>query len=187
MITVKVELVPHGFGTPKTIGFAEISNVTDDRRADYKTICDYVVNLSTDEGHYAKVTVERFERSRGFWSLIHQALSQIEAAKAEGKPLTSPITLDEAKTAKVNGIPHEVIESFNELITENLRGSSAKFTQKDVVARIKKKMRVASEKIFDRGWLDVEPMFEREGWRVEYDKPAYNETYEATFEFSKRR
>ena len=41
--------------------------------------------------------------------------------------------------------------------------------------------------VFDNGWLDVEEAHRAAGWRVEYDKPAYNESYDAFFVFSKRR
>lgn len=78
MISVKIELIPHGFGPPSTIGYAEIANVTDERKMDYNSICDYDVNFSTDAGHYGKVRLERFERKRGFWSLIYEALKQVE-------------------------------------------------------------------------------------------------------------
>jgi len=43
--------------------------------------------------------------------------------------------------------------------------------------------RMARDEIFDRGWLDVEDLYRISGWRVEYHKPGYNETYEPTFEF----
>jgi hypothetical protein len=40
-----------------------------------------------------------------------------------------------------------------------------------------------SHLIFEKGLLDVETVYERAGWKVTYDKPAYNETYPATFRF----
>lgn len=43
------------------------------------------------------------------------------------------------------------------------------------------------DELFDKGWMDIEPIYRKSGWRVEYDKPAYNETYPATFTFSKKR
>lgn len=81
LIRIRVELVAHGWGEPKQIGYAEIANITE-RRPDYKDICDYEVSFSTDAGEYGKVTLERFERKRGFWSLISEALSQVEKQKS---------------------------------------------------------------------------------------------------------
>jgi len=46
---------------------------------------------------------------------------------------------------------------------------------------------VAEANIFDNHWLDVEPIFEDCGWKVEYDKPGFNENYPATFKFTPKR
>ena len=81
MIQLKVELVPHGFGVPKQIGLAEIANVTERDRADYKTLCDYEVSFSSDDGQSGKVRLERFDKSKGFWTLLHAALSKYEAER----------------------------------------------------------------------------------------------------------
>ncbi len=45
---------------------------------------------------------------------------------------------------------------------------------------------MSSSEIYERHLLDVEPSYRAEGWEVEYDKPGYNETYEATFTFRKK-
>jgi len=42
------------------------------------------------------------------------------------------------------------------------------------------------DEVFDKGWLNIEPMYRAAGWKVVYDKPAYNESYEPTFTFTKR-
>jgi hypothetical protein len=39
------------------------------------------------------------------------------------------------------------------------------------------------QQIFDDNLLDVEEVYEKAGWKVEYDKPAFNESYPATFTF----
>jgi len=94
-----------------------------------------------------------------------------------------PITPAEVTDKKLKVIPDGVIEAFNELIAENWDGHFSAFTQKAVTQRIKEKMKHQS---FDIKWLDVEPIFEEIGWRVEYDKPGYNESYPAAFTFEKR-
>ena len=33
--------------------------------------------------------------------------------------------------------------------------------------------------------MDIESIYRADGWGVYYDKPGYNETYTATFEFTK--
>lgn len=80
-------------------------------------------------------------------------------------------------------LPEGVIQAFNEMIAENLSGRSSTFAQNKVVARIKTHMNVGPDNPFDIHWLDVEPLFRSVGWKVEYDKPGFNETYEARFTF----
>lgn len=65
------------------------------------------------------------------------------------------------------------------------------FKQDDVVNLICQKMgydeyKAAVNKVYEEHWLDVEDCYRAIGWAVNYDKPAYNETYPATFEFSKK-
>jgi hypothetical protein len=101
-----------------------------------------------------------------------------------------PITPEQASLGKQTSIPSEVIESFNELIIENYRNysCSSNFTQKDVVSKICNKMNLENDrKIYDSHWLDVESLFEKYGWKVKYDKPAYCENYDANFTFTKKK
>lgn len=97
--------------------------------------------------------------------------------------MTKPITPDEVERGKY--IPPVVIEAFNELIAEG----GGRVLQKDVVARILAKAggAITSEEIFKKGWLDVEGMYREAGWNVVYDKPAYCETYDANFTFTRKR
>ncbi len=96
-----------------------------------------------------------------------------------------PLTPSEVVTLKKALIPDEAIESFNELIAENFLGGYSQFSQKKVVARMVKKG-LSEKDIYANGWLDVEDIYRKAGWKVEYDKPGYNESYEATFSFSKK-
>ena len=40
-----------------------------------------------------------------------------------------------------------------------------------------------SKMLYEKHYLDVEDAYRKRGWIVDYDKPAYNETYDAFFEF----
>jgi hypothetical protein len=84
---------------------------------------------------------------------------------------------------KEKQIPDTVLDTFNMLIAQNFRGGSATILQPDVVAALKKRG-LNIEEVFEKGWLDVEGVYEKAGWNVEYDKPGYNETYDASFKFS---
>lgn len=94
-----------------------------------------------------------------------------------------PIKPSEVIDKKQELIPDEVIEAFNEMIAANWNGTSSTVSQTEVYALIKKKL----GKDFPMNYLDVEDIYRKAGWKVNYDKPGYNESYGATFEFSKKR
>ena len=97
-----------------------------------------------------------------------------------------PIKPSEVQGKKDSSIPPEIIEAFNELIVENWNGSSAAFKQKDAVGRIRMKLDMSSEDLFKNNYLDIEPLFRKAGWKVEFDKAGFNETYDSFFVFSTR-
>ena len=87
----------------------------------------------------------------------------------------------------------EVVQAVNELITEKYKGKGS-FTlmQNEVINRIMKfckanKTKMTREKLFDEHHMDFETYFEKEGWKIIYDKPGYNETYEASFKFTPKK
>jgi hypothetical protein len=99
-----------------------------------------------------------------------------------------PLSPDEAKVK--HAIPDQVIEAFNEMILRNLDGRVAIVNQEDVVSLIREKMKAARpdfnrREIFQERWLNVEEIYRSKGWQVEYDKPGFNESYDATFTFRK--
>ena len=100
--------------------------------------------------------------------------------------MSEPIKPHEVVEAKKNTMPAAVVECFNELIAEKWNGRSATVGQSEAAKRIAARMNVDTQHLYDHGYMDVEQIFEAAGWKVKYDKPGYNETYPATFEFSKR-
>jgi len=98
-----------------------------------------------------------------------------------------PITPGGVVRAKQRKIPDEVIEVFNALIAEDYEDGEAVVRQDEAVKRIAERMKIPRQEIFDRKLLDVEEIYWRAGWKVDYDKPGFNETYEATFTFAKGR
>ena len=96
-----------------------------------------------------------------------------------------PIKPGEATKRKVIDFPDAVLESFNQLIAQNLSGTYSTVLERDVVALMVGKG-LNSDEIYKNHWLDVEGMYRAAGWKVTYDKPGYNESYPASFEFSKR-
>lgn len=100
--------------------------------------------------------------------------------------MTKPITPAEVGKAKTAAMPQEVIAVFNELIAAAWDGHSAVVKQSDAADLIAARLDISRGDVFNRKLLDVEPIFEAHGWKVEYDKPGYNETYPATFTFTVR-
>jgi hypothetical protein len=100
--------------------------------------------------------------------------------------MTKPIKPSEVLVLKKALLPPEVIEVFNELIAENFSGGSSEFTQKEACLRLATKLNISEADIYRLKFLDVEGIYRKEGWKVVYDKPGYNETYNATFTFSKK-
>lgn len=103
--------------------------------------------------------------------------------QALGRPL-SPTEMNEFRQETV--IPPEVYEVFNEMIVERLRHGSASFKLKEVTERLAARG-IDRQEMFDKGMLDVEPAYIEVGWKVEYDQPGYNETYDAYYIFSESK
>ncbi len=99
------------------------------------------------------------------------------------KPITPAEVIDE----KEKIIPSFVLEVFNGCIAKNWNGYNSKFKLNDVFVLVEKAMKVSqfTGDKFEPQWLDIEPIYEKAGWKVTYDKPGYNENYDATFEFKK--
>lgn len=85
-------------------------------------------------------------------------------------------------------IPGWIIRGTNDCIVEHYREltKESHFTQDELIDSC---LKYAPDEnmtrgiIFDNGWLDIEPLYRKEGWIVEYDKPAYCEDYPASFTF----
>lgn len=85
-------------------------------------------------------------------------------------------------------IPPQVFDAFNELIARHWTCDHATFTQEEVVAAVVRRTpNTTREQMHALRWFDVEPAYREVGWVVVYDKPGFNEDYEATFTFKARR
>lgn len=81
-------------------------------------------------------------------------------------------------------IPTVVITAVNNLLTKNFRGGSITIKQKDITSEIMRlDESVIENEIYANKWMDFEEVYRQYGWSVSYDKPGYNESYDATFEF----
>ena len=101
--------------------------------------------------------------------------------------MPGPISPDEVPAAKAAALPEGVFDVFNDLIARAYSGRSAIVVQEDVVkALLERDPSLTRERIFAEHMLDVEAAYLAAGWDVVYDKPGFNESYPASFRFTKR-
>jgi len=103
-----------------------------------------------------------------------------------------PISPEEIGNEKIKTIPVAMIQAVNELLAIEWNGSSATLRQDDILTRYfkiigKENDRANRDEVFDKHMLDFEHVYRKLGWRVYYDRPAYNESYEPTYEFMKKK
>lgn len=101
--------------------------------------------------------------------------------------IVTPIRPDEIIDDLINIIPSVVIESVNNLLKGKYRGESVSIKQDDILNEIVANSKLTRNEIFEKKYLDFEKLYSDNGWKVEYDKPAYCENYPATFKFTKRK
>lgn len=108
-----------------------------------------------------------------------------------------PIKPSEINKLKIETIPDEMIKAVNSLILKKWNGTSAIIKQDDIVNEYLDNLKISEHpdeidirlergKVFEYNWLDFEDIYRNAGWRVKFDKPGYNETYEPFFVFSKK-
>jgi len=144
-----------------------------------------------DDGRVCRVEVHgldgqwwgRGERLTGrrIVTYIPRKLSQI---RRKGNEMSGPIKPSEVRQHKTDLLPEEVFIAFSDCIAITWDGRSSVVKQRDVVGRIAAAMSITTAEVVQRHYLDVEEAYRAHGWDVEYDKPGYNETYEATFRFT---
>ena len=79
-----------------------------------------------------------------------------------------------------------IFEIVNEMLAEQYDGGKYGVTlmQPEIIKRfLEKYPDIERETIFEKNWLDFEKIYKKRGWKVEYDKPAYCETYDPSFKF----
>lgn len=99
--------------------------------------------------------------------------------------MVNPISPKDVGSAKATIFPKCVFEAVNELIATHYTNGRAHFTQDDVIDKIQhySGYDIGRKEIFDNGYLNFEEVYREQGWKVEYDKPGYNESYKANFTF----
>ena len=95
-----------------------------------------------------------------------------------------PFSPEEVRAKRLDSIPSIIFETINAMICEKFDGKSATLKQEDIQNRVcNEDSGLTRREIFDKHYLDIEPFYQEQGWKVEYDKPGYNESTTATFTF----
>ena len=99
--------------------------------------------------------------------------------------MTAPIKPSEVVSKKASTIPKVVIETFNELIARHWNGATSTFKMQEAEILICSKLDCEPKYLYENHYMDIEDIYRAEGWAVYFDKPGYNESYSATYEFRK--
>ena len=99
--------------------------------------------------------------------------------------MVEAISPNEVAAAKAKCLPEYVLRAFNDLIAERFTGGRAQIKQDEAIARIQfySGYVLDRQEIFNKGYLNIEEVYREKGWKVDYDKPGYNESYGAFWVF----
>lgn len=88
-------------------------------------------------------------------------------------------------------LPSYVIEAVNDFIKKRYIGKSFVFTQDELIQKIISLAPALDEltrdKIFSKKYLDIESIYDSNGWHVLYDRPNRGESFEPYFKFTPKK
>ncbi len=94
-----------------------------------------------------------------------------------------PLSPAEARATHAKTIPDAVIRAVNNRLVNAGDAARVVIRQDELVEELEN-AGLNRKQIFDQHWLDFEDLFRAQGWKVVYDKPGFNESYEATWTFT---
>lgn len=97
--------------------------------------------------------------------------------------MIAPIKPSEIAQAKQKAIPEAVIQVVNDLLARKFTNGRATIKQLEIVNELVANHNLTQSCIYDNDYLNFEEIYRAQGWIVNYDKPAYCESYDAYFEF----
>jgi hypothetical protein len=98
-------------------------------------------------------------------------------------PLDRPVTPPEAAALKHAVIPPAVLAAFNKLILLHWEGTYAEFPATDVLPAVSRENSSLAPGLVSAAIAGIAPAYRAAGWSVTFDRPGYNETYEAHWIF----
>lgn len=98
--------------------------------------------------------------------------------------MVTAISPTDIAVQKVKSFPDFVLDEWNKMIAKKFTAGCACILKDEIIVALLPHTQHGNRKeIFDNHWLDIEEVYRAQGWSVVYDKPAYNESYTASFTF----
>lgn len=104
--------------------------------------------------------------------------------------MSEPIRPNQVKRV----LPDYIIDSVNQLIEEKYNGGSFTITKKDIITKAfnhpdqtKYENRSPFEQhLYDKKYLDFEPLYRKAGWECDYEYPDHGETFDPYYKFKNK-
>lgn len=97
-----------------------------------------------------------------------------------------PISPKQANVDFKSALDPLMIKAVNNLLTKDAHSNFIRIKQKDIVAEYKRLHTVNGTEpldVFKTNQLEFEDIFKEAGWKVSYDKPGWDESYDPAFDF----
>lgn len=103
--------------------------------------------------------------------------------------MVKPFTPEEAQAVHLKNIPAFVIDTFNELLGFNYCDGEICLNLSQVLEKVCEKSGYEAQHILNMNWLDVEPLYQANGWSVSYKTPGWRDDFpiEPRFVFKKNK
>jgi len=104
-----------------------------------------------------------------------------------------PLSPDEVSALRPKHILPEIIEAVNKFLCERFNGkNSVKITRNELVSDTiglcsKNEKHMTDQILYEKGHLDLESIFEKVGWKVNYESPDRDESFESYYLFTPKR
>lgn len=103
-----------------------------------------------------------------------------------------PISPKEIREDRINYIPEKMIEAANALLQEKWEGSSATIKQEELMSRYLSLSGIENSQsqrqiVYEKHFLDIEPIFRDAGWSVKFDSPSLGDNYKSYFKFTQKK
>lgn len=102
-----------------------------------------------------------------------------------------PISPEKVEQIRIHEMPEAIIQATNELIVRSWNGRSATVKVDEIIDQYFRVVReddnkMTRKELFDKHYLDIEPAYREAGWKVQFEKPDYTESFPSYFVFSKK-